>query len=178
MIGVIGAMDMEVNGLKEYMQNAEVETIGSIDFYKGTILGVPCVVARSGVGKVNAAICAEIMALVYHPKAIINTGVAGGIGKGIPIDLDLEITLSLKLNGDYAAGGIIALGDFKGFAFPSKGKGGETRLLLEGIEDRFRRKLPQHAVIQSDFPDLQRIRITVLRHRVIPFPHCLPAGQI
>ena len=78
MIGIIGAMDMEVNGLKERMQNTEVETIGTIDFYKGTIQGIPCVVARSGVGKVNAAICAQIMALVYRPKAIINTGVAGG----------------------------------------------------------------------------------------------------
>ena len=44
MIGIIGAMDMEVNGLKERMQNAEVETIGTIDFYKGTIQGVPCLV--------------------------------------------------------------------------------------------------------------------------------------
>ena len=79
MIGIIGAMDMEVNGLKERMQNTEVETIGTIDFYKGTIQGIPCVVARSGVGKVNAAICAQIMALVYRPKAIINTGVVGDV---------------------------------------------------------------------------------------------------
>ena len=41
--------------------------------------------STSGVGKVNAAICAQIMALVYHPKAIINTGVAGGIGKGVAV---------------------------------------------------------------------------------------------
>ena len=34
MIGIIGAMDMEVNGLKERMQNTEVETIGTIDFYR------------------------------------------------------------------------------------------------------------------------------------------------
>ena len=40
MIGIIGAMDMEVNGLKERMQNTEVETIGTIDFYKGTIQGI------------------------------------------------------------------------------------------------------------------------------------------
>ena len=73
MIGIIGAMDMEVNGLKERMQNTEVETIGTIDFYKGTIQGIPCVVARSGVGKVNAAICAQIMALVYRPKAMFYT---------------------------------------------------------------------------------------------------------
>ena len=58
MIGIIGAMDMEVNGLKERMQNTEVETIGTIDFYKGTIQGIPCVVARSGVGK-GSNMCAN-----------------------------------------------------------------------------------------------------------------------
>ena len=60
MIGNYRAMDMEVNGLKERMQNTEVETIGTIDFIKELFRVIPCVVARSGVGKVNAAICAQI----------------------------------------------------------------------------------------------------------------------
>ena len=110
MIGIIGAMDMEVNGLKERMQNAEVETIGTIDFYKGTIQGVPCVVARSGVGKVNAAICAQIMALVYRPKAIINTGVAGGIGKGVSVG-DVVVSRGLVQHDMDTS----AVGDPKGF---------------------------------------------------------------
>ncbi len=83
MIGIIGAMEMEVNGLKACMEQVEIETVSQITFYKGNIEGVPCVVARSGVGKVNAAICAQIMAMKYAPKAIINTGVAGGIGKDV-----------------------------------------------------------------------------------------------
>ena len=110
MIGIIGAMDMEVNGLKERMQNAEVETIGTIDFYKGTIQGVPCVVARSGVGKVNAAICAQIMALMYRPKAIINTGVAGGIGKGVSVG-DVVVSRGLVQHDMDTS----AVGDPKGF---------------------------------------------------------------
>lgn len=110
MIGIIGAMDMEVNGLKERMQNTEVETIGTIDFYKGTIQGIPCVVARSGVGKVNAAICAQIMALVYRPKAIINTGVAGGIGKGVSVG-DVVVSRGLVQHDMDTS----AVGDPKGF---------------------------------------------------------------
>lgn len=110
MIGIIGAMDMEVNGLKERMLNTQVETIGTIDFYKGTIQGVPCVVARSGVGKVNAAICAQIMALVYHPKAIINTGVAGGIGKGVAVG-DVVVSRGLVQHDMDTS----AVGDPKGF---------------------------------------------------------------
>ena len=98
MIGIIGAMDMEVNGLKERMQNAEVETIGTIDFYKGTIQGVPCVVARSGVGKVN------------RPKAIINTGVAGGIGKGVSVG-DVVVSRGLVQHDMDTS----AVGDPKGF---------------------------------------------------------------
>ena len=110
MIGIIGAMDMEVNGLKQCMEDATVETIAKIEFYKGTIKGVPCVVARSGVGKVNAAICAQIMALTYHPKAIINTGVAGGIGKGVSVG-DVVVSRGLVQHDMDTS----AVGDPKGF---------------------------------------------------------------
>ena len=91
MIGIIGAMDMEVNGLKERMQNTEVETIGTIDFYKGTIQGIPCVV-------------------VYRPKAIINTGVAGGIGKGVSVG-DVVVSRGLVQHDMDTS----AVGDPKGF---------------------------------------------------------------
>ena len=83
MIGIIGAMDMEVDGLKQQMSSVEIHTISGIEFYQGFLSGVPCVVARSGVGKVNAAVCAQTMALQYQTSMIINTGVAGGIGKGV-----------------------------------------------------------------------------------------------
>lgn len=85
MIGIIGAMDMEVDGLKEQMSSVDIQTVSGMDFYQGLLCGVPCVVARCGVGKVNAAMCAQTMALQYQTSVIVNTGVAGGIGKGVRV---------------------------------------------------------------------------------------------
>ena len=85
MIGIIGAMDKEVDGLKAVMTDIEKETVAGIDFTKGKIKGVDCVVARCNPGKVNAAICAQIMIMKYEPKMLVNSGVAGGIGKNVHI---------------------------------------------------------------------------------------------
>ena len=85
MIGIIGAMQMEVEGLLHSMENPQPRQVGKNTYYSGRIDGVPCVVACSGEGKVNAAICAQSMLLLYHPDLIINSGVAGGIGKEVHI---------------------------------------------------------------------------------------------
>jgi adenosylhomocysteine nucleosidase len=78
-IGIIGAMDIEVQALKELMDNAEINKISTVDFYSGKISGVDTIVAVAGVGKVNAAVCAQTMILKYSPDVIINVGVAGGL---------------------------------------------------------------------------------------------------
>ena len=85
MIGIIGAMQMEVEGLLHSMEDPQPRQVGKNMYYSGRIDGVPCVVACSGEGKVNAAICAQSMLLLYHPDLIINSGVAGGIGKEVHI---------------------------------------------------------------------------------------------
>ena len=85
MIGIIGAMDKEVEGLKAVMTDMALENIAGIDFTKGKINGTECVVARCNPGKVNAAACAQIMIMKYEPKMLVNTGVAGGIGKNVHI---------------------------------------------------------------------------------------------
>lgn len=84
-IGIIGAMELEVQALKELMDKAEIQKISTIDFYKGNINGVDTVVAVAGVGKVNAAVCAQTMILKYSPDLIINVGVAGGMADGFKI---------------------------------------------------------------------------------------------
>lgn len=84
-IGIIGAMKIEVEQLKALMNNVTIERYSQIDFYIGELCGKEVIVAVSGVGKVNAAICTQTMILKYSPSMIINTGVAGGIGKGIEI---------------------------------------------------------------------------------------------
>lgn len=85
MLGIIGAMDEEVAQIKEHMENVRVETRASMDFYQGTLHGHPVVVVRSGIGKVNAAICAQILADRYQVDAIINTGIAGSLNADINI---------------------------------------------------------------------------------------------
>ncbi len=84
-IGIIGAMDEEVSILKEMMKVEEIRTIASMDFYKGTYDGKEIVVVRSGIGKVNAAVCTQILADLYHVEAVINTGVAGALNAEIKI---------------------------------------------------------------------------------------------
>ena len=79
MIGIIGAMASEVDGLKEIMEDVKIANISSVDFYLGRINNVYVVVAKAGVGKVNAALTTEIMILKYNVSKIINVGVAGGL---------------------------------------------------------------------------------------------------
>ena len=85
MIGIIGAMDVEVNKFKEQMLGVSTETFSGVEFVSGTLWGHPTVVAVSGVGKVNAAICTQTMIMKYEPKFIINSGVAGGLSSGLNI---------------------------------------------------------------------------------------------
>ena len=84
-IGIIGAMDVEVAILKEKMEDVRIIKKASMDFYEGILAGKKVVVVRSGIGKVNAGICAQILADVFSVDAIINTGIAGSLNKNINI---------------------------------------------------------------------------------------------
>lgn len=85
MIGIIGAMDIETDGIKQLIENCSTETISGIKFFSGEICGKDVVAAKCGAGKVNAALCAEAMILKYHPECIINSGVAGGLSKKLNV---------------------------------------------------------------------------------------------
>lgn len=78
-IGIIGAMSVEVDGLKKLMENVSTETVSGVKFYSGVISDKNVVVAECGVGKVFAAICAEAMIIKFGVDALINTGVAGNV---------------------------------------------------------------------------------------------------
>jgi adenosylhomocysteine nucleosidase len=84
-IGIIGAMEEEVNILKGRMQDVSINTIASMEFCEGNLNGKKAVVVRSGIGKVNAAVCTQILADIYHIDAVINTGVAGSLRNEIDI---------------------------------------------------------------------------------------------
>lgn len=84
-IGIIGAMDEEVNILKNRMKDAAVKNVASMEFCEGTINGKNVVVVRCGIGKVNAAVCTQILVDLYQVDAVINTGVAGSLRNEIDI---------------------------------------------------------------------------------------------
>ena len=85
MIGIIGAMEDEVAALKEAMEIETTEEQIGMTFVKGKLCGKDAVVVRSGVCKVNAALCAQILATVYKADVLINTGIAGSLNAGIDI---------------------------------------------------------------------------------------------
>jgi adenosylhomocysteine nucleosidase len=78
-IGIIGAMEEEVEILKNKMDVEEEVQIAGMTFYKGNVHNQNIVLARSGVGKVNAATCAQIMISSFDIDYLINSGVAGGM---------------------------------------------------------------------------------------------------
>lgn len=84
-IGIIGAMEEEISRLKEQMEGMTVTRKASMEFCKGTLAGKQVVVVRSGIGKVNAAVCTQILADEFQVEAIINTGIAGSLNNDINI---------------------------------------------------------------------------------------------
>jgi adenosylhomocysteine nucleosidase len=84
-IGIIGAMDEEVNILKSQMQEVSIKKVASMEFCEGKLQGKDVVVVRCGIGKVNGAVCTQILADLYQVEAVINTGVAGSLRNEIDI---------------------------------------------------------------------------------------------
>ena len=94
MIGIIGAMEEEITNLKSHMQVDELQTIAGMSFFKGAVKGTKLVLVRSGIGKVNAGICTQILASVYGVDTVINTGIAGSLNADIDIG-DIVVSTSL-----------------------------------------------------------------------------------
>lgn len=84
-IGIIGAMELEVKELKEAMSVSEITKKANMEFYEGTLNNVPVVIVQCGIGKVNAALCTQILADLFQVTHIINTGVAGSLNAKLDI---------------------------------------------------------------------------------------------
>ena len=78
-LGIIGAMQVEVEILLSVMENKESRTVAGSTFYEGTLEGVSAVVVQCGVGKVNAALCAQILCDCFGVTHLVNTGIAGSL---------------------------------------------------------------------------------------------------
>lgn len=84
-VGIIGAMECEINKLKLKLKNLNEHKAGRQVFYIGEINGHRVILVQSGVGKVNAAICTQYIIDKFSPDYIINTGIAGGLGKNLNV---------------------------------------------------------------------------------------------
>lgn len=85
MLGIIGAMDEEVAQIVGAMQVGEVYRKACMEFHKGRLGACDAVVVRSGIGKVNAAVCTQILCDRFGVDAVINTGIAGSLRPEINI---------------------------------------------------------------------------------------------
>ncbi|MDO5123176.1 MAG: 5'-methylthioadenosine/adenosylhomocysteine nucleosidase [Eubacteriales bacterium] len=121
MTGIICAMDLELEGFLKNMSVEETLERSGMTFYKGKIKNSEAVIAQCGVGKVNAAICTQIMIDFFAPQLIVNSGVAGA--------LDERLTVCDLVIGDFALQHDMdgtALGEEKG----NLDLGGEQRVRL------------------------------------------------
>ena len=78
-LGIIGAMTIEVETLKENMENKSVTVRAGMEFCDGTLENLPAVVVQCGVGKVNAALCVQILCDCFGVTHLVNTGIAGSL---------------------------------------------------------------------------------------------------
>ena len=84
-IGIIGAMELEVEELKSCLSLSKVTEKAGMEFFEGSLNGAEVVVVRCGIGKVNAALCVQILADLFEVTHIINTGVAGSLNAALDI---------------------------------------------------------------------------------------------
>ena len=79
MIGILGAMSVEIQGLMASLEQAKEQTVGRMRFVSGVLHDRDVVLAECGIGKVNAAACAQAMIQLYHPSLVLNVGVGGSL---------------------------------------------------------------------------------------------------
>ena len=84
-IGIIGAMDLEVDALKAQMHKEKEITRAGMTFCEGTLNGAQVVIVKCGIGKVNAGMCVQILADLFEVTHVINTGVAGSLNADLDI---------------------------------------------------------------------------------------------
>ena len=93
-IGIIGAMDIEIQLLKEHLINIKETKISNFSFYEGKIKNHEVIVLLSGIGKVSASVGTALLINTFYPDLVINTGTAGGLRTSSVYDLILATEVS------------------------------------------------------------------------------------
>ncbi len=138
MIGIIGAMEEEVAALKEAMEIAETAEYASMDFCRGTLGGKDVVIVRSGIGKVNAAVCTQVLVDRFKVSRLINTGIAGSLDAQIDIGDIVISTEAVQHDVDATIFGdpVGQVPQMDTFAFPA------DRILVEKAREANRKVNP------------------------------------
>ena len=84
-LGIIGAMSIEVENLKKAMTDLKITQKAGMEFYEGKLENLPAVVVQCGVGKVNAALCVQVLCDLFNVTHVVNTGVAGSLCNDLDI---------------------------------------------------------------------------------------------
>lgn len=108
-LGIIGAMQVEVETLLQLLTEVSVTKQAGLSFYEGCLGATQVIVVRSGIGKVNAALCTQSMIDLFHPDYVLNTGVAGGLDAAMQVG-DAVVATSLMYH-DFDAGTPHAIGE-------------------------------------------------------------------
>ncbi len=125
--GLIGAMEEEIAALLSAMTDVVSETVAGRAYYSGKLGDADVVLTQCGVGKVCAAMAAQILIDRYHVDALVNTGVAGGLAKELQVG---DIVLSESaLHHDFD---ITAFGHVRGYI----GGGGDDTVPTRFYADR------------------------------------------
>lgn len=93
-IGIIGAMDVEIERICQNISGIILHQVCGLDFLEGFLEETPVVVVRSGVGKVNAALCTQLLITKFKITHLINTGVAGALASGLGV---LDVVVSTEV---------------------------------------------------------------------------------
>ena len=136
--GIIGAMDVEIELLKNSLQCENIRKIGESTYYSGKINGKPIVIAKCGVGKVRAALCVQAMIDFFDVSAIINTGIAGGISNDLSVGDVVLCTDALQHDFD-----VTAFGYAKGYMCTGKDSNKPT---LFNADDTLQKLLYESAI--------------------------------
>lgn len=137
-LGIIGAMDIEISALKDRMENMTTHTRTGMAFYEGRLEGLDVVVVQCGVGKVNAAMCTQILCDCFYVTHVVNTGVAGSLCAELDIG-DLVVSTDAMyhdfdchvINLNYCVGQVPGMAVL---AFP--GDGALAQMAYEAAEEQ------------------------------------------
>ena len=143
-VGIIGAMDCEINRLKQNLKNLKEIKHGELIINLGNLYGHNIILVKSGVGKVNAALCTQYIIDKYNPDFIINTGIAGGIASGLQVGDIVVGTELVQYDFD-----VSAIGYAKGYMCTGKNPDKPTvfysdRELINEFEEAAKGKINVH----------------------------------